>query len=332
MKAEAQRQPPSLGNRLVRRARSLIRSTPKPAILLYHRIADERFDPWGLAVSPTRFAAQLHWLRRHRQVLPLEEFTRLQREGRLPAKATAITFDDGYACNAEIAAPLLRERGLTATIFLPAEIVGRQQGYWWHELEQLVLNTEQVEVEVAGRREALGDRTAADDEWRAGSPPRTPRQQAFWRLWTMLRASSSEAIRDALDSLKEGCPNYGEVPTPRPMRPEQVRQLRSAGLQFGSHGLSHASLPTLNPEAKRREIARSREACAELVGERPSAFAYPFGDKDGECEDLVRAAGYECACTTEPHAVDAGASSFALPRIQVGNWSAPRLSRALAEA
>jgi peptidoglycan/xylan/chitin deacetylase (PgdA/CDA1 family) len=74
------------------------------------------------------------------------------------------------------------------------------------------------------------------------------------------------------------------------------------------------------------------ERCEALVGYRPSAFAYPYGDFDEESERLVEKAGFTCACATVASAVSARSRPFALPRIQIGNWNSKSLSRALAAA
>jgi hypothetical protein len=55
-----------------------------PAILMYHRVAKADYDPWRLAVEPERFAQQVAWLKRKRTILPLAEFAKLHRAGRLP--------------------------------------------------------------------------------------------------------------------------------------------------------------------------------------------------------------------------------------------------------
>ena len=53
--------------RPVRRPHSLLRRRGGPAILMYHRIAKPDVDPWGLAVSPERFAEQVQALRTDRK-------------------------------------------------------------------------------------------------------------------------------------------------------------------------------------------------------------------------------------------------------------------------
>jgi peptidoglycan/xylan/chitin deacetylase (PgdA/CDA1 family) len=67
----------------------------KPIILLYHRIADLAVDPWQLAVAPDHFEEQLAVLCKIREPLAMTEFLDRLEEGRLPANAVCITFDDG---------------------------------------------------------------------------------------------------------------------------------------------------------------------------------------------------------------------------------------------
>ena len=51
---------------------------------MYHRVANEVCDPWGLAVSPEKFADQLDWIKQHRTPLSLSDFVELNSQGKLP--------------------------------------------------------------------------------------------------------------------------------------------------------------------------------------------------------------------------------------------------------
>jgi peptidoglycan/xylan/chitin deacetylase (PgdA/CDA1 family) len=57
--------------------------------------------------------------------------------GPCPARAVALTFDDGYADAYSTALPLLRERGMVATFYIVSGFVG-QPGYMsWEEVRAL---------------------------------------------------------------------------------------------------------------------------------------------------------------------------------------------------
>nr|WP_246157399.1 polysaccharide deacetylase family protein [Sneathiella litorea] len=48
----------------------------------------------------------------------------------MDTKTVLITFDDGYADNLEIAAPILKKYGFTAVVFLVSEMIGRNNSVW----------------------------------------------------------------------------------------------------------------------------------------------------------------------------------------------------------
>src|SRR4029453_9293701 len=57
-------------------------------------------------------------------VLPLAEAVERLYAGTLPPRAACITFDDGYRNNLTVAAPILRARGLPATVFVSTGYIG----------------------------------------------------------------------------------------------------------------------------------------------------------------------------------------------------------------
>ncbi len=110
---------------------ALRRRSPRGVILTYHRIAGPRHDPLLLDVSAPNFDAQLSVISRTAAPLPLDEFESLRREGRLPVRAVAVTFDDGYADNLLAAAPLLARYEIPATVFVTAGMIGSARGFPW---------------------------------------------------------------------------------------------------------------------------------------------------------------------------------------------------------
>jgi peptidoglycan/xylan/chitin deacetylase (PgdA/CDA1 family) len=103
-----------------------VRLQHPPVILMYHAVGgpDERAGRY--IVPEPRFAAQLRWLRRSGyHAVRLDEILEHRRRFQLsPARAVAITFDDGYEDNHRLAFPRLREAGMPATFFLVSAALG----------------------------------------------------------------------------------------------------------------------------------------------------------------------------------------------------------------
>ena len=87
---------------------------PCSRILTYHSIGDRDHE---MNVTPDAFRAQMEWLAEHAEGRSLAEAV----EG---AQGVAITFDDGYRDNLTIAAPILADVGLSASVFIVAGRVG----------------------------------------------------------------------------------------------------------------------------------------------------------------------------------------------------------------
>jgi peptidoglycan/xylan/chitin deacetylase (PgdA/CDA1 family) len=107
----------------------------------------------------------------------------------------------------------------------------------------------------------------------------------------------------------------------RPLRPlnwQQVREMDKHGISFGSHTLTHASLPQLGEEELRREVYGSRLLLEEKLGRGVPFFCYPKGELTPTVKAFVQRAGYEGACSTYPGPVRAASDLFALPRTYIG--------------
>ncbi len=84
---------------------------------------------------------------------------------------------------------------------------------------------------------------------------------------------------------------------------DELRALRDAGWEIGSHTCSHPKLTTIDDAALARELRDSREACARELGACDS-IAYPYGDVDARVVAATGAAGYRtgAALPARPHA------------------------------
>jgi len=86
-------------------------------ILLYHSINEFRKN--DVNVRESQFRKQLDFLSANYEVIPVEEAVAILKKGDPPnQRLVALTFDDGYEDNYQVAFPLLKAKGFPATIFL----------------------------------------------------------------------------------------------------------------------------------------------------------------------------------------------------------------------
>jgi peptidoglycan/xylan/chitin deacetylase (PgdA/CDA1 family) len=85
---------------------------------------------------------------------------------------------------------------------------------------------------------------------------------------------------------------------------EEVRELKRAGVDFGSHTVSHPKLVSLSEEELQRELVDSRDAIEQALSSSVETFAHPYAFPQGDLAYVerfrrcARAAGYRAAVTT----------------------------------
>jgi peptidoglycan/xylan/chitin deacetylase (PgdA/CDA1 family) len=287
------------------------------SILIYHRIAKVEFDPWNLAVLPDEFERQLAKMR-SKTVLPLQEFVRLHCQKKLPRNAVAITFDDGYACNALIAAPMLESSGYPATLFCVSDTIARPEEFWWDQLE-FIFHAPGFDYMAAVRLLAGRVDNSGAAEYPHSAPP-----GSFLGLWERLRHLSTQQRRRYLDDLRRQMGLKKVIrSTHRPMVAAELRALAGNPLfEIGGHTATHPSLRDLTPAQQEQEIVSGARFLEATIGKPIRAFSYPFGDRGPMTPEIVMAAGFECAVTAHHRKVRPGDGRFELPRRQAVNRNA----------
>ncbi|MFH9660849.1 polysaccharide deacetylase family protein [Streptomyces sp. NPDC017248] len=96
---------------------------------------------------------------------------------------------------------------------------------------------------------------------------------------------------------------------------EGVRRAAAAGVEIGSHGLTHADLTRAGDALLADETAGSRAVLEELTGGPVTGFCYPYGTVDRRVVAAVREAGYGYACAIDPGPLS---GPYALPRVHIG--------------
>jgi peptidoglycan/xylan/chitin deacetylase (PgdA/CDA1 family) len=279
-------------------------------VLCYHRVADDRPDPWDLCVSPRHFAEHLEVIASAAHPVPLAQLTP-QRGGRAGGARplVAVTFDDGYADNLHAAKPLLEAADVPATVFVVSGAIGRSGEFWWDELERAVLGPDP------------GPPTADVETW-----------QAFRTAHQTLRVASRPEREATLSKLLDG-QDAGPRESRRALTEQELLDLADGGLvEVGAHTVTHPVLSSLPEEEQRWEVARAKAELEGRLGRPVRMFAYPYGrrqDWTPATAQAVRESGYTLACTTSTGLVRGRSNAFALPRFCVPDWNGEQLGEAL---
>lgn len=286
------------------------------SILMYHRVLPQPDPLFPSEVDAARFGAQMALLARSFNVLPLAEAAGRLREGRLPPRALAITFDDGYADNHDIALPILRKHGLSACFFVATSFL--DGGRMWNDTV--------IECVRLSRRDAVDLAPFGLGRFPLGSPAQ--RRAAIDALLGVIKYQTVEQRVGSIEQLRALC-DPAELPDDLMMRSDQVRGLHAQGMEIGAHTVRHPILCTLDADSARREMLDSRRQLENLVDASVTLFAYPNGRPDQDYVAahvaIARDLGFEAAVTTAVGVSTSGADLHQLPRFtpwdrQPGRW------------
>jgi peptidoglycan/xylan/chitin deacetylase (PgdA/CDA1 family) len=306
-------------------------------ILLYHRVAKVPTDPHLLCVTPDNFSQQMEVLRKNWNLISLSELTKGLRDQKLPRRSVLVTFDDGYADNLHNAKPVLEWYKIPAVVFVISGSVGVEHGFWWDELEKLLLRPGTLPEELTIRLDAAETRwqlgqsaTAYSEEdyrmhatWYFGKKVPTDRHALYVDLYKTIRRLTPDRQHEMLELLRIWS-GYKASKSDVPMTVAELRELCRGNLvEVGAHTVSHPILSTLPSNRQRREISDSRKSLQQILDQRIAGFAYPYGgdgDYNRETMGLVREAGFELAFSTASGLIQRNTETFRLPRNWVRNW------------
>ncbi|MBK9386732.1 MAG: polysaccharide deacetylase family protein [Planctomycetes bacterium] len=282
-------------------------------VLTYHRVLPQercaRYPFPALVMPEAAFAAQVEWLAKRCEVLPLREALPRSRSGAKPRRPlVAITFDDGYADNHDLAAPILEASGVRATFFVTTGFLEATRPLWFDRGAEL--------LGAVGAAHAA--RSVARAIGFAGAPVGDP-PEALLAWLEALKQESAEARERFLAELERTLGRVVPLAGYEPMTRAQALALHQRGHELGSHSQTHPILPSLSDEELHAEIAASREQLAQWSGASIEGFCYPNGDCDERVLAAVRDAGYRYACTTRDGVAGPSDDVLALPRICVTN-------------
>ena len=295
-----------------------LRGGRRIVVLTYHRVLAEPDPLRSGDVTAADFESHVRTIARYFNAMTFGDAAAALAGGGFRSNCVAITFDDGYRDNHDIALPILKKHGVPATFFVTTGFL--DDDVMWNDV---VIESVRARIGdsidlgvIGGERETL---ETADDA-----------AALLRKILPKIKRLPSDQRPQAVADLSRAA---GYVRESRVMMTEsEVRSMHQCGMEIGAHTVSHPILMNLADDDAYREIEDSKRALEGITGETVSSFAYPNGrpGKDfSEREvELVRSAGFECAATTEWACATPEADPFRIPRVSLwGSGSGATLYR-----
>jgi peptidoglycan/xylan/chitin deacetylase (PgdA/CDA1 family) len=292
-------------------------------ILMYHRVTAGPPGPYALSVTPEEFRAQLDAVRSRAEPSTLDGLSDAAERPRV-----VVTFDDGYADNFEVAAPIAQSLEVPMAVYVTSGVLGDPAGLWWDRLDAVcerhgirALESPQqaarsVEVTIGGVRLSV-ELTGAEASARL-----------LWALHTRLRRRPPEEIDAVIDEVAAqlGVAAGGRSED-RLLTVAELRELAALEhVTIGAHTVRHERLADLSPSEQFSTVSRSKADLERLIGCAVEHFAYPFGgptDIDRDSVRVARRAGFKTAVTTSRGTAWRATPRFRLPRYMVSPGTSP---------
>lgn len=284
-------------------------------VLIYHRVLP-RPDPMMPDVpDQAMFAMHMSVISRFFRVAPLRQALFELQDGKLQVPTVAVTFDDGYVDNLEVALPILQKYSVPATVFVaPGFLDGG-----------LMFNDAIIEIFRQAPAGNLcfssighGDWSLSDWQSRRDAAAKVIMQVKYLPL-----ARRQELI-STMASLAGA-----KLPGNLMLSSEQLRQLHRAGICIGAHTVNHPILARLDDEAAAEEIGRSKMLLEQLLTDTVDLFAYPNGkpsvDYLPQHTQQAKEAGFCFAVSTRDAVARQTDPTYEIPRFGPWDRSAFRL-------
>jgi len=239
------------------------------------------------------------------KILSLDEGLRRLQAGKLPPRSVVLTFDDGFHDFAVYAAPLLKEYGFPATIYLTTYYVDHQRPIF-----RLILSYLLWKGQAPGRILSDGSPLSGSAE-AAAAHRRILEKTAFEQATTARKLEIAQALAAELGI------DFAALLERRIlhlMSPEEVTGLAQCSLfTFESH--THRHRTPAGREDVVCELRRNQDRIEELTGRRPRHFCYPSGVGLKEFSPLLKEEGFVSAVNCEAAIATPRNHPFWIPRM-----------------
>lgn len=245
-----------------------------PRILFWHGI-DKRINPEveQEIFDVDVFKQQVSYLNKYYEIISIDEFENRSKAKRFSGKEVVLTFDDGYANNLYVVAPILNKLHLPFTVFVSTEHVETGQ-FFPTSVNRIITKgagLNRITIPSKGLEFVLSNEKE--------------RNQACDTISHLLKTLPVNEVKNITNDLigNVSASTWEELKnlfkSVRPMTWDEVRELSDKGATIGSHCVWHICCHE-NQEEKELEyqISESKRQLEQHLEKECKYFAYPNGD------------------------------------------------------
>ncbi|PSL20155.1 polysaccharide deacetylase family protein [Shimia abyssi] len=278
-------------------------------VVMYHYVrplADSPF-PRLKALELADFHTQLDYLSAHYSVIsPAAFHAALHNGADLPNRPCLLTFDDGYSDHYDHVFPALQDRAMTGLFFTPYMSLIKRQMLEVNKVQFILACCEHSDrlarkLDSYLEMEGYDDIASLRQEFGAANRFDDPDVAYFKRMLqhalpAPLRAKIIASLFE--EHVSTDVTAFAETLY---LTPDQARDMRATGNEFGAHGDLHLWHAKASAEQLAQEVSGSVRAL-ETIGApvQGGFYCYPFGSENNTVRCAVQQAGFTTGFTVVP--------------------------------
>lgn len=285
-----------------------------------HNVVTGDLDTFDRLSAPridmNNFISAIDWLSCRYEFISFDEMFSLIHQKAHKPEAVTLTFDDGYQGILKHAFPILKARGIVASVMVVTQVLESPKSlFHFEELEMAFRLSKVTELILPGcgvvRIRTIEDRVACLKKIK----------QKLKLQPEAMRAVNHEQLLRLLEVTREQVQEEAEKYIVfNKLTGENLKNLAENGWTIGSHTRTHRTLGFLNDRDAKSEIGGALDDVRSYFGVSQVPFAYPYGGREhvGErIRSMVSKSGYSCALGTKYDTIGFDPDLFFLNRLDI---------------
>ena len=299
-------------------------------IVMCHYVRTINMSPYanikGLEIK--EFIGQLDYIRKHYTVISTGEFIEaVESQSSLPHNALILSFDDGYKDHFQYVFPILKKLKVKATFFPVGKPCIDRSILDVNKIHYILDSTEQYDdivkyIEIRIQNSSLKNKSLEFYRKNYFKKNRFDIPQVNY-IKRLLQVGLEYDFRTKLTKelfFKYVTNDEKEFAEELYCNIEQLQEMKSFGMEIGSHGYEHYWLNSLKKNDQVSDIKKSLDFL-NLINHKKDKFifCYPYGGYDDNTLDILDNYNCDAAFTTELGLVNCDNNMLELPRIDTND-------------